>query len=617
MTEYIVDFEPLGQRGRCRDSESILDCARRLSIEISGVCGGRGTCGTCRIQVTSGQLSEPTRSELDSLSPQELNDGWRLACQASPAADCRVVIPPESMSFSQRIQLEGLEVAVSPQPAVKAYHIKLTPPTLSNQQADADRLLTALNKKYKLSCTDIDIAVLRTLSKEIRARKWDFQVSVRDNEVIALGKHPGQNVGLAVDIGTTTIAGYLVDPDSGQTLATQGVMNPQIGYGEDIISRINYSVKSSRHARRMQKLAVDKLNELASSLCSEAGADIGTIVDAVVVGNTAMHHLCLALPVKQLALTPFVPAVEAALDVRARDLGLRIAQGAYVHFPPVIAGFIGADHVATLLAAESSAADGPVIVLDIGTNTEVSLVNGNSVTATSCASGPAFEGGHIKHGMRAGKGAIERLRITGNEVSYQTIENAPPAGICGSGVLDAMAQLYLAGAIDEGGRFKSDHPLVSTGSSNGEFVIAEREEKDGDQAITITQRDIRELQLAKAAIRTGIQLLLEDSGIVEEQVKQVVIAGAFGSYIDLSSAVAVGLLPSLPLDNFRQVGNAAGMGAKLALISIAERNRAIALASRVRYLELASTPEFRKTFIEAGFIGRYRIKGGKREVLDG
>jgi uncharacterized 2Fe-2S/4Fe-4S cluster protein (DUF4445 family) len=616
VTEYIIDFEPVGQRGKCRHSESILDCARRLGIDISSVCGGRGACGTCRVQATAGKLSEPTQSELETFSPQELKDGWRLACQASPASDCRVFIPPESMSSSQRIQLEGLEVAVSPEPAVKAYHINLTAPTLTDQQADADRLLEALNKRYKLSCRDVDIAVLRTLPVKMRSLNWECEASVREAEVVALGKWPSRYLGLAVDVGTTTIAGYLVDVDSGQTLASRGVMNPQIGYGEDIISRINYAVKSPRNARRLQKLVADKLNELASDLCSEVGADIKTIVEVVVVGNTAMHHLFIALPVKQLALTPFVPATETALDVKARDLGLKMAPGAYVHFPPVIAGFIGADHIATLLAADSPQADGPVVVLDIGTNTEVSLVNGKEITSTSCASGPAFEGGHIGHGMRAGKGAIERLRITGDTVNYETIEKAPPVGICGSGVLDAMAQLYLAGAIDEGGRFVNAHPLVSAKDNSTQFVIAERKDKDGDTKIAITQRDIRELQLAKAAIRTGIQLLLENSGITEEQIKQVVIAGAFGSYIDLSSAVTAGLLPSLPLDRFRQVGNAAGMGAKLALISLAERGKAINLASRVRYLELASTPEFRNTFIESSFLGRYRIKGGKREVLD-
>ncbi|MFC1921600.1 ASKHA domain-containing protein [Chloroflexota bacterium] len=616
MADYIIDFEPVGNRGKCRDGESILDCARRLGIDISSVCAGRGTCGTCRVQVTSGKISEPTSSELEVYSPQEIKEGWRLACQAKPSGNCRVMIPPESMSSSQRIQLESMEVAVSPEPAVKAYHLELAEPSLTDQQADTDRLLATINGKHKLSCQDIDIAVLRTISTKIRDWDWKCQVSVRDNELIAVSPQQTRQLGLAVDIGTTTIAAYLVDLSSGKAIASQGVMNPQVGYGEDIISRINYSVKSARDAKRLQKLVVDKLNELASKLCKETGDNVKNIIEAVIVGNTAMHHLFLALPVKQLALTPFIPASEAALDIKARDLGLKISPGAYVHFPPIIAGFIGSDHIATLLAADSPEKDGPVIVLDIGTNTEVSLVNSKEVIATSCASGPAFEGGHIRDGMRAGKGAIEKLRITGDTINFQTIENAPPTGICGSGVLDALAQLYLAGAVDESGRFIQSHPCVRVKDDRVEFVIAEREEQDGDSAIVITQKDIRELQLAKAAIRTGIQLLLEAGGITEEQVKKVVIAGAFGSYIDISSAITVGLLPSLPLNCFHQVGNAAGMGAKLALISLAEREKAIEMAFRVRYLELASTPEFRKTFIETGYLGKYRIIGSKREMLD-
>ncbi|MFC1900978.1 ASKHA domain-containing protein [Chloroflexota bacterium] len=615
MADYIIEFEPVGNRSKCREGESILDCARRLGIDISSVCAGRGTCGTCRVQVTGGKVSKPTTDEVEKFTPQELKEGWRLACQVKPTGNCRVLIPPESMSSSQRIQLEGLEMAVSPKPAVKSCELRLNAPSLSDQQADATRILVALKEKHDISCNDVDIMVLRTLSPQIRKLKWEFQVSIRDDELIAVCPSQSRQLGLAVDIGTTTIAGYLVDLSSGKTIASQGIMNPQVGYGEDIISRINYSVKSSRDARRLQKLVADKLNELAANMCKEAGDDIKNIVEAVVVGNTAMHHLFLSLPVKQLALTPFVPATEAAIDVKARDLGLKIAPGGYVHFPPVIAGFIGSDHIATLLAADSPWKDGPAIVLDIGTNTEVSLVNGKEVTATSCASGPAFEGGHIRHGMRAGKGAIERLRIIGDSINFQTIENAPPTGICGSGVMDAMAQLYLSGAIDDSGRLLQDHPLVRVKDSHVEFAIAESEEQDGDSAIVITQKDIRELQLAKAAIRTGIQLLLESTGVTEDKITKVVIAGAFGSYIDVSSAIAVGLLPSLPLTCFRQVGNAAGMGAKLALISLTERKKAIDLASRVRYLELASTPEFRKTFIETGYLGRYRIIDGKREVI--
>jgi uncharacterized 2Fe-2S/4Fe-4S cluster protein (DUF4445 family) len=269
-----------------------------------------------------------------------------------------------------------------------------------------------------------------------------------------------------------------------------------------------------------------------------------------------------------------------------------------------------------LLSIDSRRVDGLVIALDIGTNTEISLINGEEISTASCASGPAFEGGHIKHGMRAAKGAIEKIRITKDTIHYQTIDEAPPVGICGSGALDALAQLYLAGVIDNGGRLRRDHPRVRMKDKQAEFLLVDQEEQDGHPAIVITQKDIRELQLANAAIRTGIHLLLETNGFTEEQIRQVVIAGAFGSYIDLSSAVTVGLLPPLPLSYFHQVGNAAGMGAKLVLVSLTKREEAQAIASRTRYIELASNPDFKLIFIETSHIGRYRIKRGKREELD-
>ena len=363
----------------------------------------------------------------------------------------------------------------------------------------------------------------------------------------------------------------------------------------------------------LQKLAVEAINELCADLCAEANASEEEIVEAVVVGNTAMHHLFLGLPVRQLALSPFVPAVSRAVDVKAGDLGLHIAPGAYVHLLPNIAGFVGADHVAVLLATEVLLAKGPIVALDIGTNTEVSLIHDGKITSTSCASGPAFEGGHIKYGMRAATGAIERLRIADDTIQYQTIDGAPPIGICGSGILDALSQLYLAEVIDEGGKIMDNHPRVRTYKGQREFVLVSKEERGGKPAITITQHDVRELQLAKAAIRSGIQTLLEANDCPEDEIKQVIIAGAFGTYIDVASAVAIGMLPSLPLNRFRQAGNAAGMGAKLALISLAKRAESQAVASRVKYIELASAPGFEQTFIQASYLGRYRIIKGKRE----
>jgi len=615
VTAYTVDFEPVGRRGECRRNESLLSCARRLGVGISSICGGRGTCRACKVQIVSGVVSKLTSNEYEAFTPQELREGWRLACQTYPATDCKLHVPAESMTTPQRLQVEGLEVKASLDPPTHAYRVRIKPPSLVAPQADADQFLATLNKQYELQCTKVDIDVLRTLSEQIRSWQWQCQAIVRSNEVVAILRPKSRQLGLAVDLGTTKIAGYLMDLSRGRTVAAKGVMNPQISYGEDIISRINRVIQSPDDGRRLQELAVQAINELSTGLCAEVNARPEEIVEAVVVGNTAMHHLFLSLPVKQLALSPFVPAISQALEVKARDLGLAIAAGAYVYLPPNIAGFVGSDHVAMLLATEVTEAEGPILALDIGTNTEISLVHNGRITTISCASGPAFEGGHIKYGMRAAAGAIEHLRIDGDKVQYQTIDGAPPAGICGSGILDALSQLYQAKVIDESGRIMNHHPRVRSYKGQREFVLVTNQERKGKPSITITQHDVRELQLAKAAIRSGIQLLLETCGCSEYDIKQVIVAGAFGTYIDVGSAVVIGMLPALPLNRFRQVGNAAGMGAKLALISLAKRVEAQAIASKVKYIELASLPNFQATFVQASYLGQYRIKGGKREKL--
>ena len=616
MADFTIDFEPVGRRGECQKNESLLACARQLGVGINSMCGGEGICHSCKVQVLSGTVSKPTPNEHEAFTSQELKEGWRLACQTYPASDCKIAVPTESMTTPQRVQVEGLEVNVSPEPSVRIYRLQLSDPSLEAPQADADRLLKALNRQHKLRCTKIDIGALRTISDQLRSWKWKSQAVVRNSEVIAILPPKSRQLGLAIDLGTTKVAGYLVDLSDGRTLAAKGIMNPQISYGEDIISRINRVVKSPDGGIQLQKLAVDAINELCTDLCAEAGAKPEQILEAVVVGNTAMHHLFLRLPVKQLAISPFVPAISQALEVRAGELGLNIAPGAYVHLLPNIAGFVGADHVSMLLATDAWQAKETMVALDIGTNTEVSLIYQGKIATTSCASGPAFEGGHIKYGMRAATGAIERLRIDGDKIQYQTIDGASPVGICGSGILDALAQLYLAKIIDEGGRITDNRPRVRAYKGQHEFILVSKEERKGKPAITITQTDIRELQLAKAAIRTGIQVLLETSGCSEAEIKQVIIAGAFGTYIDVASAVTIGMLPSLPLNRFRQVGNAAGMGAKLALISLKSRAKAQAIASRVSYIELASTPSFQPTFMQASYLGRYRIIDGKREEID-
>ena len=616
MTAFTINFEPIGRRGECQKNESILACARRLGVGINSICGGEGTCHSCKVQVLSGTVSKPTPNEREAFNSREVKEGWRLACQTYPASDCKIAVPAESMTTPQRVQVEGLQVKISPEPSVRVYRLRLAAPSLKAPQADADRLLKALNQQHKLRCAKIDIGALRTISDRLRSWNWKSQALVRNGEVIAILPPRSRRLGLAIDLGTTKVAGYLVDLSDGRTLAAKGTMNAQISYGEDIISRINRAVKSPDGGVQLQRLAVEAINELCADLCAEAHADTEQVVEAVVVGNTAMHHLLLNLPVKQLAVSPFVPAISRSLEVKARDLGLGIAAGAYVHLLPNIAGFVGADHVSMLLATDAWQAKETTVALDIGTNTEVSLIHKGKITTTSCASGPAFEGGHIKYGMRAATGAIERLRIDSDRIHYQTIDGVPPVGICGSGILDALAQLYLAEIIDEGGRIMDNRPRVRAYKGQREFILVSKGERNGKPAITITQHDVRELQLAKAAIRAGIQVLLETSGCGQDDIKQVIIAGAFGTYIDISSAVAIGMLPPIPLNRFHQVGNAAGMGAKLALISLRSRARAQALASRVSYIELASSPNFQPTFMQASYLGRYRIIDGKREEID-
>ncbi|MDP2919655.1 MAG: ASKHA domain-containing protein [Dehalococcoidia bacterium] len=611
---YTIEFQPVGIHGHCPAGKSLLDCARQLGVGINSVCGGAGTCGNCRVRVLNGHVSPVTTQEHGYLSPSDLKNGWRLACQTYPAGNIKIEIPPESLSAPQRTQVEGLHVEVRPDPVVDSYRVSMTPPSLTDMLGDADRVVQTLNKQLVKPCTLVDFTVLRQLSMRVRELGWECQVAVRSEELIALDRYPSRRVGLAVDLGTTKIAAYLVDLDSGKTLAKRGATNPQVGFGDDIISRLSSAMKSADAAHQLQETVVRSLNSMIEEMCRETGTQPGQVLETVLVGNTAMHHLFLGLAVDQLSRSPFVPAVSSAIDVKASNLGLRITPGGYVHLLPNIAGFVGADHVAVLVATKPwRYRKGAVLTIDIGTNTEVSLSQGGKITAVSCASGPAFEGGHIRHGMRAMPGAIERVRISDGTIQYQTIDGAPPIGICGSGILDSLAEMYRAGIVDERGRIQTSHRWVRDGGNGREFVLVEA--KGDNREIVITQGDVRELQLAKAAIRTGILALLENAGLREEEITRVIVAGAFGSYIDIASAISIGMLPSLPLRRYRQVGNAAGTGARLALLSRKERKRAQDIAARTHYLELAGVPGFTQTLAETTHLGKYRISRGKKSPL--
>jgi uncharacterized 2Fe-2S/4Fe-4S cluster protein (DUF4445 family) len=405
-----------------------------------------------------------------------------------------------------------------------------------------------------------------------------------------------------MDLGSTKLALYLVDLASGATLARAGVMNPQIAYGEDVVSRISFANKSEENRVLLQTRLVSSINEAVESLCQEQGLSTGQVVEVVAVGNTAIHHLFCALPVAQLGSAPYVPVISEPVYFEAGEIGLRAAAGARVFMPANIAGYVGADHVSALLATQSYASQRTTLVVDIGTNTVVSLTYQGRVYSCSCASGPAFEGAHIHDGMRAAPGAVDRVHIDDGKVTYTTIGEQLPVGICGSGILQAVAQMLEAGIIDMRGVLRPVHDRVRAKGRQSEFVLALAEETAHGRDIIVTRKDVNEIQLAKGAIRAGIDILLAEAGIPPEAIEDFIIAGAFGTFLDLGSALQVGMFPTIPIERYHQVGNAAGVGAKEMLISQARRAEAAHIVGCVRYVELTTHAGFTPRFVDAMYF---------------
>jgi uncharacterized 2Fe-2S/4Fe-4S cluster protein (DUF4445 family) len=592
-----VDFQPVGRRAEVPAGTTILAAAQSVGVGLAAACGGLGTCGRCRVRVIRGEVTPASPEERAQLSAAELAAGARLACQTAVQADVRIAIPAESLTTTQRLQLEGEGTEVAFDPPVAAFDVVLEPPTLDDLRADATRLLGALAPERPR----IGLALLTELPVRLRAQQWSARVAIHrpGGEVVAVAPAGSRLLGLAVDLGTTKLAAYLVDLDSGRTIGRAGAMNPQISYGEDVLSRIAHANTGPVARHVLGEIAVDAVARLAGDLCRELDSDPSAIVDCVVVGNTAMHHLFAGLPVRQLGEAPYVAALSGPLDVRAADLGLRFATGARVYMPPLIAGYVGADHVAMLLATGAVEGTATVLALDIGTNTEISLAHGGRLWSCSAASGPAFEGAHLSDGMRAAPGAIERVHYGDGRFFVQTVADLPAVGICGSGILDAVAEGLRAGIIDARGSLARSHPLVAADNGRARCILVPAARTGHHRDIVFTRSDVGEIQLAKGAIRAGTELLLAAAGIGAAELDEIIVAGAFGTYLDLRSAIRVGLLPDLSEDRLRQVGNAAGAGAQQLLISRERRQLAVELASRAQYLELTTHPAFAERFVEA------------------
>jgi uncharacterized 2Fe-2S/4Fe-4S cluster protein (DUF4445 family) len=594
---YTIDLEPVGRRVQIRAGESLLDAARSAGVDLVSLCGGEGWCGGCAVRLLSGAASPPTPVELDALGPAQVEAGFRLACQAIPLGDVKVDIPPDSLTAPQRLQVEGEGAPVEVDPVVAAVDVRIPAPTLEDLRSDLTRVNDALVASGRPP-VQARQTVLADLAERLRAEAWEPRLAVRGVALIAVLRRESRLFGLAVDVGTTKLAGYLVALEDGATAAKAGAMNPQIAYGEDVVSRIAYAGEHPGGRALLHDRLVEAINGLAQQLWASAGVAREQVVEAVVVGNTAMHHFFAGLPVAQLGRAPYVPVVSDPLDLPARDVGLEIARGGTVHLPPNVAGYVGADHVAMALATGVWETQGTVVALDIGTNTEISLAAGGRLLCCSCASGPAFEGAHIRDGMRAAPGAIERVMFSHGELRVHTIENAPPVGICGSGILDSVAALLGEGILDRRGRLDEGCPAVSKPpGGNAQYLLMPADRSGHGREIVITRQDINEIQLAKGAIRTGLEVLMANAGIEAGQIDHFIVAGAFGTYLDLDSAIRVGMFPDLPRERFSQVGNAAGAGARQMLVSATSRRKVAELLPRVEYVELTTHPQFTKKFL--------------------
>jgi len=606
-----IDFEPIGRRINSLEGETILETAQRAGIGLVAICGGAGTCGRCVVQLRAGELTPSTSDEIRKLTHVQRDQGYRLACQCRPLSNVRLHVPPASLTATQRAQIEGRETQFEFEPAVQIITVSIPKPTLEDPRADTRRILETAGQVLGSSIEGgIDFSLLRSLSPTLRASEWNVKVVFRDmccgQELIAVLPVDQTPLGLAIDLGTTKVAGYLVNMETGETLQAKGVMNPQISYGEDVMARISLAMESEEKAETLRRVAVQGICELASDMCKAAGVSTNQIVESVIVGNTAMHHLILGFPVEQLGTSPYVAAVSERLDIKARDVGFNFAPGAYVHLLPNIAGFVGADHVAMLLSTGIGDApeDEVWVGLDIGTNTEIGLAARGRILTCSTASGPAFEGAHIRYGMRAAPGAIEAIKLEGESLQISTIDNEPAVGICGSGILDAVGELYKAGILNNRGAMQDGKNVRPASDSRGkEFLLVPAAESGLGEDITVSRGDVSEVQLAKGAMRAGLNILLAEAGLTPGDITRFIIAGAFGSYIDLESGVTIGMLPDIPRERFSQVGNAAGIGAKQALLSKTLRQRATDIARKAEYIELTVNNRFTSEFSSTILLG--------------
>ena len=598
-------FEPSGTSVRVPPGVTVFDAASWNGIAIDSTCGGHGTCKKCRIRIEDGDVPA---SPLDAraFTPQELEAGWRLACRAQAAANLEIEVPP--LVTRPKAATVGVGRQVILRPALQKRYVELDEPTLQDQRSDFRRLQDAID--------DLELhagpGVLRRLPRVLR--EADFRVTAVVVDDLLIDVEPGDTTGrlhaLAFDLGTTTVVATLIDVGTGTPVAVASMLNKQQPFGADVISRISATMLDEAALPRLTGLAAQTLQELADDVCEQAGIEPAQVYEVALAGNATMTSIALGVDPAPLGVAPFILAAQSYPEMPAAELGLELNPNAQATIFPALGAYVGGDIVAGMLATGMTRDRRLRLLIDVGTNCEVVLGSADGVVCTAAPAGPAFEAAQIACGMRAAEGAIEVVRVRDGAVELDVIGNAEPAGICGSGLVDAAAELIRVGLLDKSGRFVPEEEaeriepqlasrLTARADGTRIFVLSwAAGEGDVDGAVYLSQRDVRELQFAKAAIATGWRLLVEDLGIAETDIQQVLLAGSFGSYLSPSSAIRIGLVPKLALPRIVAAGNVAGEGAKMALLSLQERHAAQAILDEVRYIELSDRPDFNDRFVE-------------------
>jgi len=636
-SRIIIDFEPISRRLYYKKNESFYQMLVNSNIRVRSQCGGFGTCGKCKLLVQQGlkYLNPPTDSEKKLLTEEEITENFRLACQCYidedqidplkrlPQPQIRVFLPQEFLIEDFKILTSGINKGVNLNPNVEKVFIEVVKPNLKTLVPDLERIISALSSTTKFEKAHIDPLIefesLKKIPLSLRADNHHVTLTLYEqNKIIdcEAGNNVENNYGIAFDIGTTTLVGYLINLNDGKIYSTASALNPQTAYGEDVVSRITYIKNNEEGLLKLNTSILNALNVIIDEVCSEAKISPSHIYEATFVGNSVMHHIFLNIDPTYIGLSPYVPAIRRDLVIHAKDINLKINRGGYAYILPLIAGYVGADTTGVILSSEIDNESEITLAIDVGTNGEIILGNKDVLATGSCAAGSALEGAHIKNGMRAAAGAIDTLKIDPADLSvrYTTINNKKPLGICGSGIIDAVAEMLKSKILTRSGRFNKnfiDHEGITKKDKDIEFILVKKEQTSIKRDITISQNDIRELQMAKAAFYSGTRIILNflnRSAESELKIKQIYLAGAFGNYINKRNAKFIGMIPDISDEHIYQIGNAAGMGAQNCLLNTKLRNKARKLIKNIKYVEIAVAQEFQNEYAKAMYFPHLNLE---------